>query len=84
MVTNSMTFNEPLRISTIQLELNNGKKKEIGILRLDQIHEKISGNKWFKLKYNLHEAITKQAAGVVSFGGAYSNHLHALAYAGKK
>ena len=53
------------------------------ILRLDQIHETISGNKWFKLKYNLLEAEKQKTNSILSFGGAYSNHLHALAFAGK-
>jgi 1-aminocyclopropane-1-carboxylate deaminase len=55
----------------------------LAVLRLDQIHPQISGNKWFKLKLNI-EAI--QQAGhstVLSFGGAWSNHLAALANAGK-
>ena len=59
------------------------KNIQIDLLRLDIIHPFISGNKWYKLKYNLQEAFTKQASCIVSFGGAYSNHLHALAYAGK-
>lgn len=53
------------------------------MLRLDRIHPQISGNKWFKLKYNLRAA---QAAGedtLLSFGGAWSNHLLALAEAGR-
>lgn len=53
------------------------------VLRLDRIHPQISGNKWFKLKDNLRAA---QAAGedtLLSFGGAWSNHLLALAEAGR-
>lgn len=54
------------------------------VLRADRVHPVVSGNKWFKLKYNLRAA---QAAGhdtLLSFGGAYSNHVHALAYAGRQ
>jgi 1-aminocyclopropane-1-carboxylate deaminase len=54
------------------------------ILRLDLIHPVISGNKWFKLKYYLDEAITTKACKLASFGGAYSNHIVALAFAGKE
>ncbi len=54
------------------------------ILRLDQIHPVISGNKWFKLKYYLDEALTSNANKLASFGGAYSNHIVALALAGKE
>lgn len=53
----------------------------VDVLRLDLIHPIISGNKWFKLKYHLKEAKSKQMKGIVSFGGAYSNHLLAVACA---
>lgn len=49
----------------------------VDVLRLDRIHAVISGNKWFKLKYFLEEAKN----GLISFGGAYSNHIVACAYA---
>jgi 1-aminocyclopropane-1-carboxylate deaminase len=51
------------------------------ILRLDLLHPVISGNKWFKLKYYLEEARKQESSCLVSFGGAYSNHIVALAYA---
>ena len=51
----------------------------IDVLRLDFIHPVISGNKFFKLKHTILKAITTGAKGIVSFGGAYSNHLVALA-----
>lgn len=53
------------------------------IKRLDLIHPHISGNKWFKLKFNLEEAKTKRCDTLLTFGGAYSNHIHAAASAGK-
>ena len=53
-------------------------------MRLDLIHPEISGNKWFKLKHNIDFAIQNNFKSIVSFGGAYSNHLHALAFAGKQ
>jgi len=80
---NLSLFQKALEISTITLPLKNGKVKELNILRLDKIHNTISGNKWFKLKYNLLEAKKLDKSTILSFGGAYSNHLHALAYAGK-
>lgn len=55
----------------------------LSILRLDLIHPEISGNKWFKLKYNLECARNEGRNSLLSFGGPWSNHLHALAYAGK-
>ena len=56
---------------------------KLWIKRDDLLHPVISGNKWRKLKYNLNEALSMGADTVISMGGAYSNHLHALAYAGK-
>lgn len=54
------------------------------IKRDDLLHPFISGNKWRKLKYILRQALSEQASGILSFGGAYSNHLHALAAAGHR
>lgn len=54
------------------------------MLRLDRIDSLISGNKWFKLSDHLRQAVTVGAQGVISLGGAHSNHLHALAAAGKR
>lgn len=54
------------------------------LLRLDEIHPHISGNKWFKLKYNLIEARERGASSILTFGGAYSNHIVATAAAGKE
>jgi len=55
----------------------------IDILRLDLIHPEISGNKWFKLKYNLLEAKKERKDAVLTFGGAFSNHIAATAAACK-
>lgn len=49
------------------------------ILRLDLIHPVISGNKWFKLKYHLKAAMDAGYKGLLTFGGAWSNHLVATA-----
>ncbi|MFW9081348.1 1-aminocyclopropane-1-carboxylate deaminase/D-cysteine desulfhydrase [Pseudomonas sp. P2757] len=57
---------------------------EVAILRLDQIDPLISGNKWFKLVEHLKAADRAGATGIISLGGAHSNHLHALAAAGKR
>lgn len=53
----------------------------VDVLRLDLIHPVISGNKWFKLKYHLQSAQRKGFRGILSFGGAWSNHLVAVAEA---
>ncbi len=52
------------------------------VKRDDLIHPFISGNKWRKLKYVLKEARQRQAETLITFGGAYSNHLLAVACAG--
>lgn len=57
---------------------------QIGILRLDLIDPEISGNKWFKLKYNIAEAKKQNKTSIVTFGGAFSNHIAATAAACKK
>ena len=56
---------------------------QLYIKRDDLIHKDISGNKWRKLKYNLLAAQKQNQNTLLSFGGAYSNHLHATAAAGK-
>jgi len=54
------------------------------VKREDLTDEFISGNKWYKLKYNLIEAEKLGYQTLLTFGGAYSNHIHATAAAGKK
>ena len=69
-------------LEPLQLDWLNGV--ELAVLRLDLIDPLISGNKWFKLTEHLAQARRAGATGVISLGGAYSNHLHALAAAGKR
>lgn len=59
----------------------NKRKLRADILRLDQIHPLVSGNKWFKLRYYLEEARQQQKKKLVTFGGAWSNHILATAAA---
>ncbi len=54
----------------------------VKIKRDDLLHPIISGNKWRKLKYNIEQLKQENYRGILSFGGGYSNHIHALAYAG--
>jgi 1-aminocyclopropane-1-carboxylate deaminase len=56
----------------------------VSVLRLDRLDPLISGNKWFKLKLNLQEARKQGLNRIISFGGAFSNHIHALSAAGKR
>ncbi len=59
------------------------KKVELFIKREDLIHPFVSGNKFRKLKYNLLEAKKLKKKAILTFGGAYSNHVVATAVAGK-
>ncbi len=67
-------------------EIHDARLEQAGvrllIKRLGLVHPLISGNKWYKLKYNLLAAREQGCETVLSFGGAYSNHIHALAAAG--
>ena len=60
------------------------KSVQVFIKRDDLIHPFISGNKWRKLKYTLQEAKLNGISQLVTFGGAWSNHLLATANAGAK
>lgn len=60
----------------------NGLKADV--LRLDLIHPIVSGNKWFKLKYNIQEARRLKKTTLLTFGGAFSNHIAATAYAASR
>ncbi|WP_457977438.1 pyridoxal-phosphate dependent enzyme [Ectopseudomonas composti] len=57
---------------------------ELACLRLDLVDPLVSGNKWFKLAPYLEQAAAIGAQGLISLGGAHSNHLHALAAAGQR
>ncbi|MBM3426171.1 MAG: pyridoxal-phosphate dependent enzyme [Bacteroidetes bacterium] len=54
------------------------------VLRLDQVHLEVSGNKFYKLQYNLQEALRQNHRQVLTFGGAYSNHIYATAAAARE
>jgi len=60
------------------------KQIKLWLKRDDLIHPVISGNKWRKLKYILDHALRLDSDTIISMGGAYSNHLHALAFVGKQ
>jgi 1-aminocyclopropane-1-carboxylate deaminase len=57
------------------------KNVQLDVLRLDKIHPVISGNKWFKLKYHLDNFNAGNYKGIITFGGAWSNHIVAVACA---
>ena len=68
-------------IQNIQHPLFDKYKIKVQVKRDDQIHSIISGNKWRKLKYNLTQLSSENYRGALTFGGSYSNHIHAFAYA---
>jgi 1-aminocyclopropane-1-carboxylate deaminase len=70
-------------ITLIQECFAENPNLEIRMLRLDMIHPVLNGNKGYKLKYNIRAFQESDKQCIVSFGGAYSNHLAALAGAGK-
>jgi len=74
----------PAPLHPLDLDWLRAARIDVAVLRLDLIDPLISGNKWFKLKHHLMAARQAGAEGVISLGGAHSNHLHALAAAGKR
>jgi 1-aminocyclopropane-1-carboxylate deaminase len=69
----------PLSPSLEHLE----RPRALDVLHLEEIHPTISGNKWYKLKYNVSEAEKRGFNTLLSCGGPHSNHLHALACVGQ-
>ena len=78
-------FDSDLDIKNQQifLPILEEKKVELSIKREDLIHPYVSGNKFRKLKYNLEEAKKLKKKAVLTFGGAFSNHILATSVAGK-
>ena len=70
-------------IQPISDDMLHRKNVAIDVLRLDLIHPVISGNKWFKLKYWIEDAKAKYKDHILTFGGAHSNHIVAVAAAGR-
>lgn len=71
------------KITVDEISLPAFEKSRIiaDVLRLDKIHPVISGNKWFKLKYHLEYFSGGKYKGLLTFGGAWSNHIVATACA---
>lgn len=66
-----------------KIDYQNDYGIELYIKREDVLHDEISGNKFRKLKYNLDEAKRQGKSRLMTFGGAYSNHIAAVAAAGR-
>lgn len=76
-----------LRVPSPLMELHDDRLSAAGVRVLlkrdDLIHPELPGNKWRKLKYNLAAARDASASRLLTFGGAYSNHIRAVAAAGQ-
>ncbi|WP_370948729.1 1-aminocyclopropane-1-carboxylate deaminase/D-cysteine desulfhydrase [Amycolatopsis sp. cg5] len=76
-----------LRLPSPLVELEDERVARHGVRvwlkRDDLIHPEFPGNKWRKLKYNVAAARERGASTLVTFGGAYSNHIRAVAAAGR-
>lgn len=70
-----------ITLQTIKANWLEHAQVNLNILRLDELHKIVSGNKWFKLKYYLQDAKIKGFDTIATFGGAYSNHIIATAFA---
>ncbi len=68
----------------VKIPIDFENEISLSILRADKNDAEVSGNKLWKLKYNLEEAKKLKAHTIVTFGGAYSNHIYATAYACKR
>lgn len=77
MTVSSLPFSPLQKIEAVSAAV------ELYIKRDDLIHPLIEGNKWRKLKYNIQAVLDKNIRRVVTFGGAYSNHLLATSQAGR-
>ncbi|MDU8458308.1 1-aminocyclopropane-1-carboxylate deaminase/D-cysteine desulfhydrase [Pseudomonas syringae group sp. J254-4] len=84
MIVDALDWQPTAALQRLNLPWLQDAGVEVAILRLDLIDSLISGNKWFKLSEHLTQAVEAGAEGLISLGGAHSNHLHALAAAGKR
>ncbi len=67
----------------VNIPIENDYNIRLFLKREDLLHPHISGNKFRKLKFNIEEAKTQNANTILTFGGAFSNHIAATAYACK-
>ena len=71
----------PIPVQELTHPLLVEKQIQVAVLRLDLVHALVSGNKFYKLKYNLEEAKKREKKTILTFGGAFSNHIYATASA---
>jgi 1-aminocyclopropane-1-carboxylate deaminase len=80
---NLLTYSDT-PIEEIQHQIISNAEVSLFIKREDLNHPLVSGNKWWKLKYNLKEALAQGKDTLLTFGGAYSNHIYATAGAARE
>ncbi|WP_304234210.1 1-aminocyclopropane-1-carboxylate deaminase/D-cysteine desulfhydrase [Jiulongibacter sediminis] len=80
----SSFINIPTPLKRLCHPLFEEKEVEVWLKEDYKTHEAVSGNKFRKLKYNLIEAQNKSFETLLTFGGAYSNHIYAVASAAKE
>lgn len=73
----------PAPLEHLYCDLLDARRVSLCVKREDLTHPHINGNKWHKLKLNLVEARQQQCHTLLTFGGAWSNHIHAVAAAGE-
>ncbi len=72
--TTNISFDE------INADYLTEREIKLTVMRLDKIHETVSGNKIFKLQFYIKKCLETEHKTIVTFGGAYSNHLAAASY----
>jgi 1-aminocyclopropane-1-carboxylate deaminase len=72
------------RIQDISSFMSFSGGPSVSIMRLDEIHPIISGNKWAKLKWHIDAALKGGKSTLLTFGGPHSNHLIATAEAARQ
>jgi len=83
MLVEKIGINENTPLGQVNDPFLKERKISLLIKREDLNHQYLSGNKWHKLKYNIQEAKEQGKDTLLTFGGAYSNHIYAVATAGK-
>jgi 1-aminocyclopropane-1-carboxylate deaminase len=78
------SWNYPFCIHPLRLPEITAADIHADVLRLDKLHPVVSGNKWFKLKGHLQKALRRSPSSILTFGGAWSNHIIATAYAAQQ
>jgi 1-aminocyclopropane-1-carboxylate deaminase/D-cysteine desulfhydrase-like pyridoxal-dependent ACC family enzyme len=68
-----------IKIQPVLFHTEHANLYQFDVARFDELDPVISGNKYFELKYNIESAINAKKAGIITMGGAFSNHLVATA-----